>query len=632
MHALVAALPIVTVFVLLVVCRWTACRTMILAFVLMVLVAWGYWRVPLGWIGAAVVEGLAITVSLLYIIFGALLLLYMLKHSGAVETIRASFRRISPDRRIQAIVIAWGFGGFIEGASGFGTPAAVAGPLLVILGFPPMAAAVSTLIIQSMPVSFGALGTPIFIGVTKGLENQPAVAAYLKAHEVPPGDGIMTLAGASPAAAAFEKLLYEVGLRTAIVQASVGWLIPLIVVCVLTRFFGPARSWREGLEVWPFALAGGLVYAGTYLICAMLAGPRFPTIVGGLVTVAVTAALARAGWFQPRRIWDFSRPTDWPAEWGTAEGKDGSAEKIAGCGLGTEVGQVVSLGRGAGSRAQEAEEGPPRSTTDTRGDSASEGVATAESSVAPLGGQKISELGAVLPYLLVAGLLLVEQWPPIRTVITSLAFPAWVVARSATGQSIVVQWNMVASPGSVLLLVGLLTVALYRMKRAAVQAAFRETWGRLLGAAIALVFAVAAVRIFIHSGVNASGLGSMPQELASATGRLLGASWPAFAAVIGALGAFVAGSATVSNMTFSLFQFELALRTGLDPRWIVGLQAVGAAAGNMVCVHNVVAASATVGLTGREGLILRRTLLPTLYYLVATGILGLLIQGMLSRM
>ncbi len=107
---------------------------------------------------------------------------------------------------------------------------------------------------------------------------------------------------------------------------------------------------------------------------------------------------------------------------------------------------------------------------------------------------------------------------------------------------------------------------------------FRETWGRLVGAAITLVFAVAAVRIFIHSGVNASNLGSMPQELALTVGRLVGASWPAFAAVIGALGAFVAGSATVSNMTFSLFQFELALRTGLDPRWIVGLQAVGAAA------------------------------------------------------
>jgi lactate permease len=117
----------------------------------------------------------------------------------------------------------------------------------------------------------------------------------------------------------------------------------------------------------------------------------------------------------------------------------------------------------------------------------------------------------------------------------------------------------------------------------------------------------------------------MPQALAQAVAEIAGTVWPAFAAAIGALGAFIAGSATVSNMTFSLFQFELALRTGLDPRWIVGLQVVGAAAGNMVCVHNVVAASATVGLLGKEGLLIRRTLLPTIYYLVAAGILGLLL-------
>ncbi len=138
-------------------------------------------------------------------------------------------------------------------------------------------------------MSFGALGTPIFIGVAQGLENQPAVAEYLNARDVLPGGRDDDDGGFPPAAAAFDTLLYEVGMRTAIVQASVGWLIPLIVVCLLTRFLGRRGSWREGLEVWPFALVGGLVYAGTYLICAVLAGPRFPTIVGGLVTVAVTA-------------------------------------------------------------------------------------------------------------------------------------------------------------------------------------------------------------------------------------------------------------------------------------------------------------------------------------------------------
>jgi lactate permease len=106
---------------------------------------------------------------------------------------------------------------------------------------------------------------------------------------------------------------------------------------------------------------------------------------------------------------------------------------------------------------------------------------------------------------------------------------------------------------------------------------------------------------------------------------VLGAAWPAFAAVIGAMGAFIAGSNTFSNMMFSLFQFATALKTGLTPGVIVALQAVGGAAGNMICVHNVVAASAVVGLLGKEGLLIRRTIIPMTYYLIVSGALGFLL-------
>ncbi len=94
-------------------------------------------------------------------------------------------------------------------------------------------------------------------------------------------------------------------------------------------------------------------------------------------------------------------------------------------------------------------------------------------------------------------------------------------------------------------------------------------------------------------------------------------------ATVGALGAFIAGSNTVSNMMFSQFQFEVAQTLTISSVVIIALQAVGAAAGNMIAIHNVVAASATVGLLGREGATLRKTVLPTLYYLVLTGIIGM---------
>jgi lactate permease len=105
----------------------------------------------------------------------------------------------------------------------------------------------------------------------------------------------------------------------------------------------------------------------------------------------------------------------------------------------------------------------------------------------------------------------------------------------------------------------------------------------------------------------------------------VGQVWPFFAPFIGGLGAFIAGSNTISNLMFSLFQHGVAQNLAISGIIVVALQAVGAAAGNMFCIHNVVAASATVGLLGQEGNTLRRTVIPTLYYCSLAGIIGLVV-------
>jgi len=130
------------------------------------------------------------------------------------------------------------------------------------------------------------------------------------------------------------------------------------------------------------------------------------------------------------------------------------------------------------------------------------------------------------------------------------------------------------------------------------------------------------VQVFIHTGGGAAHFEKMPIALAGGIAEMTGTAWPLFAPLIGGLGAFVAGSNTVSNMMFSLFQFGVGERIGVDPDWVVALQAVGGAAGNIICVHNIVAAAATVGLLGREGVILRKTLVPFLYYIILAGALG----------
>ncbi len=548
MPVFVAICPLGVVFLLLVFLRWPAKKTMPVAFALTAVLAVSYWQMEAVRIAASSIQGLIIAGELLYIVFGALLLLFILKHAGAVAAIRDGFRRISPDRRIQAIIVAWTFGAFIEGAAGFGTPAAVAGPLLVILGFPPMAAVVAALTIQSTPVSFGAVGTPILIGVDGGLFHQTIVTQFVSQPGGP---------------ATYDALLGMIAGRVAMIHGVIGTLIPLFVVCMMTRFFGVNRSWREGLAVWPFALFAGVAFTIPYVLIGVLLGPEFPSLWGGLIALCLTVAAARTGWLQPKEPWDFPPESDWLAEW-----------------------------RSSVPPASAADQDRPR----------------------------VSIYAAWLPYLLVGILLVATRvWPALHRVIVAQTF-AW---PSILGTGIEKTVKPVELPGTIFLVVCALCIPLYRMNAGQIRAALGESGRALAGAALAIVFAVPMVRIFINSGINDANLASMPAVLAEFATTVTGRGWPAVSAVIGAMGAFIAGSNTISNMTFSLFQFDVALRTGLSPILIVALQAVGGAAGNMICVHNVVAASATVGLLGQEGAIIRRTLIPTMYYLLATGAIGM---------
>ena len=574
MNAVVAIAPLVIVFLLLVFWRWPAKKTMPVAFVLTAILAYSYWRVSAVRIAAASLEGLVIAGTLLYIVWGALLLLFVLKHSGAVEAIRNGFRSISPDRRIQAIIVAWTFGAFIEGAAGFGTPAAVAGPLLVILGFPPMAAVVSALTIQSTPVSFGAVGTPILVGVNKGLADQPLVNEFIVQHNA---DVFAQLEGAAfqdMLSAKYHEMLLMIGARVAIVHGIIGTLIPLFMVCLLTRFFGAKRSWREGLAVWKFALFAGFAFTVPYVLFGVFLGPEFPSLLGGLAALALVVTAAKAGWFQPRETWDFPPETSWEPEW-----------------------------RSSFPPAEDAEK--PR---------------------------RISLWIAWTPYVLVGVLLVAAKLVgPLREAIASAEFDWQILNTGDDATTIHQSVNILALPGTTFLIAALACLPLHRMSFRRFGAALSESGRATWGAAVAIVFAVPAVRIFIQSNVNGvPGLEGMPIVLASTASDWAGRSWPAFSAVIGAMGAFVAGSNTISNMTFSLLQFKIGLDTQLAPLFIVALQAVGGAAGNMICVHNVVAASATVGLLGREGALIRKTLIPTAYYLLAAGAIGCLYLLVLS--
>jgi lactate permease len=177
-------------------------------------------------------------------------------------------------------------------------------------------------------------------------------------------------------------------------------------------------------------------------------------------------------------------------------------------------------------------------------------------------------------------------------------------------------------PGAVFVVVALSAVLLHRMPLHDFGVAVSRSSRTIVIASVALVFTVPMVQVFLNSGGGANGYDEMPLALAEGIAGVTGGAWPIFSTFIGGIGAAVAGSNTVSNMMFSLFQFNVGSRIGVDPTWIVALQAVGGAAGNTICVHNVVAASAVVGLVGKEGTVIRKTLLVFTYYALLIGALG----------
>ena len=429
--ALLSFLPILVVMVFLVVMRWPASSAMPLSYLTAAGLALLVWKVSASQVAAATVKGLIVAVSLLYIIFGAILLLNTLQESGAIRSIRDGFTSVSPDRRIQVIIIAWLFGSFIEGSAGFGTPAAVAVPLLVGLGFPAMAAVVSGMIIQSTPVSFGALGTPILVGVQTGLSGDAAVIDWAMAQGVVQGDG------------SFDSyaLMVQIGWRVALLHAITGALIPLIMVSLLTRFFGPERSLLHGLQCWRFAIAASLAMTIPYTLVAVYLGPEFPSLFGALIGLAIMVTVARRGWLMPDKgkPWGFGPSEKWDPEWnGLIEIKDHPA-------LGTE---------------------------------------------------RMGLLKAWMPYLLVAGLLVLTR-------LKVLPMVDWLRGvklewKQIFGSNISASVEPLYLPGTIFLLVSVITFGLHGMT----VSGFRRAWGQsirtVIKASVALIFTVPMVQVFLN--------------------------------------------------------------------------------------------------------------------------------------
>jgi lactate permease len=211
-----------------------------------------------------------------WIVLAAIFLYSLAVASGQFEVVKASVMSLSADRRIQALLIAFCFGAFVEGAAGFGTPVAISAALLMGAGFRPVSAAGLALIANTSPVAFGALGTPI-----------------------------LTLADVSlPEGLTLDAWSFKLSQMAGRQLPFFSLLIPAWLVCTLA-------GWRGMLAVWPALLVCGGSFAVVQFAVANYLGPALVDVAGGLAALAALALFLR--FWQPAQTWDFPEATTEPA-------------------------------------------------------------------------------------------------------------------------------------------------------------------------------------------------------------------------------------------------------------------------------------------------------------------------------
>lgn len=523
---LAAAFPLLSIFVLLVVLRTTVVKAMALALAGTLLLAALVWQLPLMQLAAAALEGALIALSILWIIFGAMLLLFWQQQSGNLSLLVQALQRLSPDPRLQLLWLSWFAVAFLEGISGFGTPAAIIAPILVSLGFAPLAAAALPLIADSSAVSFGAVGTPVLIGISQG-------APQLTTAEV--------------------QQVYLLASQIDILAAP---LLPVMLVFLYCRFFSPVKSVRVFLPVLPLCLVAGMSYSLLAYLTAYWLGPEFPSMLAAAGGFALSYGCSRLSWLQVALM---PQPV-------------------------------------------------PLCTAGKQPDS---------------GGWPLWR--ALLPYLLLVLLLLLSRLP-------QLPLKSWLQQQQISfsqifGTDISASLAPLYLPGSFFVLTLLLLVPWYPKGLQLLQQSSYLAFGRLKSSVFTLMLAVPLVRIFVLSHNPEADLVSMPAYLANAAAATLGDAWFGLASWLGALGSFVAGSATFSNLMFAQVQLQIAADTGLPAVGLLALQMLGANAGNMICVLNIVAVVSVIQRQGIEAQVMRLTLVPMALYLCWATLLAWWLLG-----
>lgn len=547
--AVFGGLPIALIFVLLVFFRWSAAKAMFTGWILASTLGLLLWKMEINWWAATAIYGGLQAIEIILIIFGAILLMSYLEKSGALTTIRWHFTRIQSDRRIQLLLIGYGFITIIEGVAGFGTPAALAAPLLIGLGFPPLAAAVFGLWFNAPNPPFGVVGLPTAYGVGSVIENILPVSIDIN-H--------------------FMSAIYSwVGFFTGLTYIFWGFL----AVVMMIYWFGNkeertlVNAFYKALPVAPFAFTLGIIAGFLNWSIASFVGPELPDILVGFTTLGIGIFMSKKNIFIPAKKWDFPAAKNWSEVW-----------------------------RGGLEPAK---------------------IETEDNVL----NKNMSVIKAWLPYLFVAGFLFVTRLPWLNILEYLKGFTIGIDSILKT--ELAFKLKPLYLPGTMPFIpVAILTGFLYKYKKGEIRKVWLQTIKRVLPAAITLIISVSMAQIMIHSDTNLINKPGMMDALSLVIAKLAGKALPFTTPWIGVLGGFMTGSNTSSNILFSALQYGAAESINISKTIILAMQSTGGGIGNLISVLNIAAIAGVLGINGREGDILRKTIIPTIIYAIFVGLVG----------
>jgi lactate permease len=524
--AIFAALPLITLFILLGGFRITAWISGLAALAVAIVVSIVVWDVPVGQSLDMGLEGAAFGLfPIMWIVINAVWIYNMTERTGHFAVLRRSFATISDDQRIQAVIIAFSFGALIEGLAGFGTPVAITSVMLLALGFSPLKAVALSLIGNTAPVAFGAIATPI---VTLSAQT-----------ELPVDD----------------------------LGAMVGRQTPFLALIVPLVLVGLVDGMRGVRQTWPAALVAGVSFAIAQFVCSNYISVELTDIIAALVSTVFLVGLLR--------FWKPSEPL-------VGEPSGGPQPAVAGAAV-----SDPALERGVRLRNQKEDS--------TR-----------------------EKLEAFAPYIIIVAVFaIVKLIDPIKEFLFDFSggtgfdtdaetpngfdWPGLNVV-GADGEAPSAQtfgFSFWDTPGTVVLICGLLTIAALRVNFSDAIRAYGATLNQLKAAIVTVMAVLGLAYVMNLTGMTTT----LGQWIAGAGGVLAFLS-----SIIGWLGVAITGSDTSSNALFGGLQVEAAREAGISDVLLASANSSGGVLGKMISPQNLAIGAAAVAMAGKEGHIFRRVL------------------------